>query len=279
MRDDGFHELATVYQALDLADELVAHNSDDLTLRLREDSVEVEVDDSNLVLQAARALQEQYEVDRGADFELFKRIPVAGGLAGGSADAAAALVACNSLWGLHLSMDQLADIAAELGSDVPFSLHGGTALGGSRGELLTPVLTTGTFNWVVATSFGSLSTPSVYRRFDDLKAGSRIPAPAVPNKLLEVLRRGDVVGLGKLLHNDLQPAAIAGLPEIDLLLESGLDFGAIGALVSGSGPTCVFLAKSREHAIDLALSLSTTGLCSAAHVAHGPVTGARAVAE
>lgn len=279
LRDDGFHELATVYQALDLTDRLVARPADDLTLTLAPDSLEIEVDDSNLVLRAARALQQRCGVTGGAEFELFKRIPVAGGLAGGSADAAAALVACNALWRLHLSQDELSEVAAELGSDVPFSLHGGTALGGSRGELLTPVLATGHFSWVVATSLGQLSTPSVYRRYDELKSGSKIPAPQVPPGVLTALRGGDVEALGKALYNDLQAAAIASRPELDLLLESGMDYGALGALVSGSGPTCIFLARDRDHAVELSLTLSETGLCAAAHVCGGPVPGARVVSD
>jgi 4-diphosphocytidyl-2-C-methyl-D-erythritol kinase len=150
-------------------------------------------------------------------------------------------------------------------------------LGASRGEVLTPVLTTGEFVWVVATSFTNLSTPEVYAAYDRLNAGREIPAPEVPRQMLIALRRGDATALGQLLHNDLQAAAISMKPELDMLLEAGLDYGALGAMVSGSGPTCLFLARDGDHALELSVALSGTGFCRATRIAPGPVPGARVV--
>lgn len=277
LREDGYHELATVFQAVNLHDELTVVPEDSrviLEVDRGGEQVPGRIRD-NLAVKAAKLLKARYQVKSGVRLILSKAIPVAGGMAGGSADAAAALVACNSLWGLGCSASELSELAAELGSDVPFSLHGGTALGSSRGEVLTPVLTTGEFTWVVATSFASLSTPEVYAAFDRLSAGREVPAPKVPAGLLVALRRGEQDAVGALLHNDLQAAAVSMRPELDLLLAAGVDYGALGAMVSGSGPTCVFLARDGEHGLELAVGLSTTGLCRSARIATGPVAGSR----
>lgn len=277
LREDGYHELATVFQAVNLHDELTVVPEDSrviLEVDRGGEQVPGRIRD-NLAVKAAKLLKARYQVKSGVRLILSKAIPVAGGMAGGSADAAAALVACNSLWGLGCSASELSELAAELGSDVPFSLHGGTALGSSRGEVLTPVLTTGEFTWVVATSFASLSTPEVYAAFDRLSAGREVPAPKVPAGLLVALRRGEQDAVGALLHNDLQAAAVSMRPELDLLLAAGVDYGALGAMVSGSGPTCVFLARDAEHGLELAVGLSTTGLCRSARIATGPVAGSR----
>ncbi len=278
LRPDGYHELATVFQAVDLVDEMVAHSGGtSVSLELLPgEKVPGRVGD-NLAVKAAKLLKKRSRITAGVKLDLAKQIPVAGGMAGGSADAAAALVACNALWGLGLTAAELSEIAAELGSDVPFSLHGGTALGASRGEVLTPVLTTGQFVWVVATSFTNLSTPQVYATFDRLNEGHDIPDPRVPKQMLVALRRGDSEALGQLLHNDLQAAAISMKPELDLLLEAGRDYGALGAMVSGSGPTCVFLARDTDHAMELSVGLSGTGFCRSTKIAPGPVPGARVV--
>jgi 4-diphosphocytidyl-2-C-methyl-D-erythritol kinase len=271
-RADGYHELATVFQALSLEDQMFVEIADDLSLET--DAREVPKGPDNLALRAASLLQDRFDVRWGARIVLDKNIPVAGGMAGGSTDAAAALVGCNSVWGSPASAADLHELAAELGSDVPFCLHGGTALGSSRGEMLTPVLTTGEFTWVVAASFKALSTPAVYRKFDEL-AGDDVPAPEVPHDLLMALRSGDVEAVGASLHNDLQRPAIALAPELDMLLEAGRDFGALGAMVSGSGPTTVYLARDYEHGLELAVMLSTTGLARSTQVAKAPAHGTR----
>lgn len=276
VREDGYHELATVFQALDLQDQLFVMRADEFSLDTDADYVPTGPD--NLALKAAALLQERFEVPWAATITLDKNIPVAGGMAGGSTDAAAALLGCNAVWGSPATHGELMELAAELGSDVPFCLQGGTALGSSRGEVLTPVLTSGTLTWVVAASFGELSTPKVYKRFDRM-AGDDVPTPSVPNELLLALRSGDVEAIGACLHNDLQRPAISLMPELDMLMEAGRDFGALGAMVSGSGPTTVFLARNYEHGLELAVMLTTTGLCRETKVASGPAHGARIVTE
>jgi len=202
---------------------------------------------------------------------------VAGGMAGGSADAAAALVACDALWQTGLSRHELLELAGELGSDVPFSLVGGTALGTGRGEVLTPVLARGRFEWVVAVADGGLSTPAVYAECDRLRGDAAVREPRVSDALMAALRAGDADALGAALHNDLQDAACSLRPELLQTLETGAQAGALGGLVSGSGPSVVFLARGKEHAIDIAVALSATGTCRSVRRAYGPVAGARPV--
>jgi 4-diphosphocytidyl-2-C-methyl-D-erythritol kinase len=205
-----------------------------------------------------------------------KGIPVAGGCAGGSADAAAALVGCDALWGTGLPRDALAGLGAQLGSDVPFSLHGGTALGTGRGEQLTPVLGQGSYAWVLALSSGGLSTPRSTPAGPPARGrpgGRRVLA----GRRAAALRSGDAVALGRALGNDLQGAALALRPELRQVLDTGRSLGALGALVSGSGPTVALLARDAGHAVDLAAALATSGVCDAVRRADGPVPGARVV--
>jgi 4-diphosphocytidyl-2-C-methyl-D-erythritol kinase len=280
-RGDGFHDVATAYHAISLHDELVAAASDELTVSVTTaDGVAVDdvpQDASNLAVAAALALAERTGVEPLARLHVTKAIPVAGGMAGGSADAAAALVACDALWQTGLPRAELLELAGGLGSDVPFSLVGGTALGTGRGEVLTPVLARGRFEWVVAVADGGLSTPAVYAECDRLRGKARVPEPRVSDALMAALRTGDAEALGAALHNDLQDAACVLRPDLRLTLETGADAGALGGMVSGSGPTVVFLARSTEHAIDIAVALSATGTCRSVRRAHGPVPGARLV--
>ncbi len=206
--------------------------------------------------------------------EIRKRIPVAAGLAGGSADAAAALVACNELWGTGLSQAELCEVGARLGSDVPFALTGGTAVGRGRGEQLTPALVAGTYHWALAFAAGGLSTPDVYAACDRLRASRLVPAPELSGPLMTALRSGDPVAVGQHLANDLQPAALSLRPDLRRALREGRDLGAVGAMVSGSGPTCLFLARDAAHAREIAVSLTGAGSCRAVAVASGPVPGA-----
>ena len=200
-------------------------------------------------------------------------------MAGGSADAAGALVACDALWQTGLSRSAMLEIAAGLGSDVPFSLVGGTALGTGRGEVLTPVLARGRYEWVVAIAEDGLSTPEVYAECDRLRGDQVLPEPRVPDSLMAALRSGDATALGAALHNDLQEAACSLRPALRQTLETGEAAGALGGMVSGSGPSVVFLARSPEHALDIAVALSATGTCRSVRRAHGPVGGVRAVGE
>jgi 4-diphosphocytidyl-2-C-methyl-D-erythritol kinase len=282
-RADGFHDVATAYHAISLQDELVAAASEELSIALTTaDGIpldDVPQDRSNLAVAAALALAERAGVEPLVRLHVTKSIPVAGGMAGGSADAAAALVACDALWQTGLSRSELAELAAALGSDVPFSLVGGTALGTGRGEVLTPVLARGRFHWVVAIADGGLSTPDVYAECDRLRGGTPVPEPRVADALMAALRTGDADALGSALHNDLQKAACSLRPSLRETLETGTQAGALGSLVSGSGPSVVFLARSPEHAIDIAVALSATGTCRSVRRAHGPVAGARVVGD
>ena len=278
LRSDGFHALATVYQAIGLYDEVTVRRAEQSTLTVAcadGDASAVPSDGSNLALQAAAALAEHQGIPDGVEMTLLKRIPVAGGMAGGSADAAGALVACDALWGTRTPPEDLMRIAATLGSDVPFCLVGGTAIGTGRGEQVTAAMTRGRYWWVVALADGGLSTPAVYAEFDRLHAGRRVPEPEVPDELMAALRSGDAAQLGKALANDLQAAATSLRPELGGLLEFGMGGSAHGALVSGSGPTCLFLAESEEHAGQVRDWLADAG--TRVLVAPGPVPGARVI--
>ncbi|MFI6227805.1 4-(cytidine 5'-diphospho)-2-C-methyl-D-erythritol kinase [Micromonospora echinospora] len=278
LRADGYHELNTVYHAISIHDELTARRGDTLTLTMEgEGAGELALDDSNLVIRAARALAAQTGRPAHARLHLRKQIPLAGGLAGGSADAAATLVACDALWGTGLSRDDLAVIAAGLGSDVPFLVHGGTALGTGRGEAVSPVLVRPTsWHWVVAIADGGLSTPEAYRELDRLRDTGDAPAPiGSTDALLAALRQRDPAVLAAVLGNDLQAAALSMWPALADTLRAGEAAGALAGIVSGSGPTCVFLTKDADDAERVAGELTAAGVCRQARPAHGPVAGAR----
>lgn len=278
LRRDGYHELNTVYHAISVHDELTARRGDTLSLTMAgEGTGELALDESNLVIRAARALARSAGVPPHARLHLRKQIPLAGGLAGGSADAAAALVACDALWGTGLSRDELAEIAADLGSDVPFLIHGGTALGTGRGEAVSPVLARPTvWHWVVAVADGGLSTPVAYRELDRLReAGAAGPPLGSTDTLLAALRQSDPRVLAAALGNDLQDAALALRPSLAATLKAGEAAGALAGIVSGSGPTCVFLATGAADAERIAAELGALDVCRHARTAHGPVAGAR----
>jgi len=282
VREDGYHSLVTVFHAVSLFDEVTVRQADKTGLSVTgEDAAGVPADRSNLAWRAASALAKAAGVRRAAvRVEIRKRIPVAAGLAGGSADAAATLVACNELWQTGLSQRELAVIAIELGSDVPFSLVGGTAVGRGRGDELTPALAAGTYHWALAFGHAGLSTAEVYATCDRLRAARAAagdPAPGEPelsHPLMTALRSGDPARLGPLLANDLQPAALSMQPELRRALTAGREHGALGAIVSGSGPTCAFLASGASHARELAVLLTGSGVCRAVARASGPVPGA-----
>ncbi|HEY5136681.1 MAG TPA: 4-(cytidine 5'-diphospho)-2-C-methyl-D-erythritol kinase [Candidatus Nanopelagicales bacterium] len=280
LRPDGYHGLATVFHAVGLYDDLVATplpEGSGLQLVVEgEGAAEVPLDRSNLAARAAAAL-EVYGASPDVSIAIRKGIPVAGGMAGGSADAAAALVAIDALFDLGLGRDHLLDIAAALGSDVPFALHGGTAIGSDTGTQLTTALVRGTYHWVFVLAEEGLPTPLVYREFDRLAAGAPLREPVVPDELMAALRAGDAVALGKALHNDLQRPAVRLRPHLAQVLSIGHEYGALGGIVSGSGPTCAFLARDDEHAVDLAVAFTASGVCRTVKRAVGPVPGARVV--
>ncbi|HET9779319.1 MAG TPA: 4-(cytidine 5'-diphospho)-2-C-methyl-D-erythritol kinase [Propionibacteriaceae bacterium] len=279
-RADGYHPLATVYQAVSVYDEVHATWADPDEFEVvvsGEGADQVPLDDANLAVRAAKLLARRHgpHDSLGASLSIKKSIPVAGGLAGGSANGAAALLACAVLWDLDVSPEGLRVLAAELGSDVPFALLGGTAVGSGRGEDVAPALAQGTYHWVLAFGYHGLSTAAVYRRFDELRP--RAAPPTVPADLMNALRSGNPRLLAPTLSNDLEPAALDLQPRLRTVLQAGLEYGALGALVSGSGPTCAFLVDGESAAVDLAVSLSAEGLCRAVRRATGPVLGARVI--
>ncbi len=323
-RDDGYHDLVTVFHAVSLFDEVTVRPASRTTVLVAgEHSDSVPRGHANLAARAASALARATRVRRhgasAVQIEISKRIPVAAGLAGGSADAAAALVACNELWRTGLSQQELCEVGAQVGSDVPFALVGGTAVGQGRGDRLTAALAAGTYHWVLAFAARGLSTPEVYATCDRLRATARAAGaagtegsaslagaawaagaegaegaegavgrasaagrgtdvPRLSTALMAALRTGDPAAVGPLLVNDLQPAAISLLPELRRALAAGREHGALGGVVSGSGPTCAFMAASAEHARDLAVSLTGAGVCRGVARVTGPVPGAAVVA-
>jgi 4-diphosphocytidyl-2-C-methyl-D-erythritol kinase len=325
---DGYHDLVTVFHALALFDEVTVTSADtDSVTVTGEGAGSVPLGPDNLAARAVAALVNAVgpgvRDTPGVAIEIRKRIPVAAGLAGGSADAAGALVACNELWGAGLSHQELAEVASRVGSDVGFALLGGTAVGLGRGDRVTPALAAGTYHWVLAFADGQLSTPAVYAACDRLRArdgrdgpggqdgpagraaasrragadgraaaGGRTGAgdradrdvtaePAAPPQLntalMAALRAGDPAGLGPLLSNDLQPAAVSLMPRLRQALAAGREHGALGAVVCGSGPTCAFLARDGAHARDLAVALAGAGVCRTVASVTGPAPGATVV--
>lgn len=280
LRDDGYHELTTVFHAVSLLDEITVRNADVLSLEMSGEGVEaLPTDERNLAWRAAQLMADH--VGRAPDvaISIEKSIPVAGGMAGGSADAAAVLVAMNTLWELGVPRRDLHALAAQLGSDVPFALHGGTALGTGRGEELATVLARSTFHWVLAFADGGLSTPAVFSEIDRLRGPDREAPQRLedPEPVLSALASGDPQLLAPLLGNDLQPAALSLDPRLRRTLNAGAEAGALAGIVSGSGPTCAFLCASAGAAVDVGARLSGAGVCRTVRVASGPVHGARVV--
>ncbi|WP_426181598.1 4-(cytidine 5'-diphospho)-2-C-methyl-D-erythritol kinase [Microbacterium sp. TWP3-1-2b2] len=279
--DDGYHALATVFQAVSLYEDVIARDADDFTVSVVgvADPDTVPVDDRNLAMRAAKMLASATGYTGGVHLELRKSVPVAGGMGGGSADAAAALVACDALWGTGLSPHRLHELAARLGADVPFALHGGTAVGTGRGDQLNPALARGRFDWVLVPSDEGLSTPEVYARLDAHRAenGALADDPPlsldVPIPVLQALRAGDPHSLAACMFNDLEAPALLERPALDDIINEGLHAGALSGIVSGSGPTVAFLCETPESAQYVQSELMDAGR-TALHV-HGPVPGAR----
>jgi 4-diphosphocytidyl-2-C-methyl-D-erythritol kinase len=284
LRSDGFHALQTVYLAVSLLDTVTVRRGEGLSVTVTGEGAggpdPVPTDRRNLVWRAAEVLAEHAGVAADATIAVDKAIPAAAGLAGGSADAAATLVALDALWGTHATRGDLTALAAELGSDVPFSLAGGVALGSGRGERLTPVLARRQWHWVLGIAESGLSTPAVYAELDRLRAAGRLPEGAEspsPEAVLAALRSGPARALAAALTNDLQAPAVSLRPALRRALRSATDAGAAGALVSGSGPTVAALAQDEDAAVRLAAVLAGEGVFRTVRVVHGPVPGARLV--
>ncbi len=284
LRPDGYHDLVTVFHAVSLCDDVSVSPAETDSVKVSgEGAGQVPAGGDNLALRAVSALRAAAARgsrgrDSGVAVTIGKRIPVAAGLAGGSADAAAALVACNELWRAGLSQHELCEVAAGVGSDVAFALLGGTAVGRGRGERLTPALVgPARYHWVLAFADGQLSTPAVYGALDRQRGAKPVPEPSLSAELMSALRAGDPARLGEALGNDLQAAAIAMFPALRKTLAAGRELDALGALVSGSGPTCLFLARNASHATNLAVALSGAGVCRSVARAAGPASGATVI--
>lgn len=284
---DGYHPLTTVFQAVRLIETVTARSQSraahgSITLSLEDAAVGVPTDSSNLAVRAARLLAEATGVTDGVDLTIRKRVPVAGGMAGGSADAAATLIACNALWGTGLGPDELQDLAMRLGADVPFPLLGATAVGHGRGDRLTPLMTRGRYLWVLAFAARGLSTPAVFRRFDELasarSSGGVGASPAeAPETMTSALRAGDARALAGALHNDLQEASVSLLPEIAEIMTTAERAGALRAIVSGSGPTVAALVPDATSATRVIRALTASELVRGTARVDAPVAGARVV--
>ena len=276
-RPDGYHALSTVYQAVSLYDDVTVAVAPEWGVSVSGPLADgVPEDGDNLAMRAARLVESHFDVEP-VHIAIRKGIPVAGGMAGGSADAAATLVALDHLWDLDLDREELEELGSELGSDVPFLIAGGTAMGSGRGELLAPVLARGTYHWVFALAEGGLPTPAVYAECDRLRGSEQVPDPVATPALMSALRSGDPHELAPQLANDLQEASLSLRPDLAEVLSAGMEYGALGGIVSGSGPTTAFLVENSEAGIDLAVALTASGVVRDVRRASGPVHGAHVI--
>lgn len=292
-RDDGYHDVATLYFAVSLHEEVTAAPRRDsaITVSLSERSAFTEVqqqvqgetvtasiplDERNLAHQAAQKLRERLGITSGVDLTITKNVPVAGGMGGGSADAAAALVACSALWGAGLSKEQLAEVGAELGADVPFAILGGAAVGQGVGDELSPLLTRGELHLVIVPANTGLSTPEIYQELDTMReeAGVTAEEPELDADLVRAVCTADAEMVATLMTNELQAPAVRKIPSLDRMMDAGLLEGAMQGMVSGSGPTVVFLTRDAAAAGQLATSLEERTDVWAIPVT-GPAPGAR----
>ncbi|MFT7712212.1 4-(cytidine 5'-diphospho)-2-C-methyl-D-erythritol kinase [Clavibacter tessellarius] len=283
LQEDGYHDVATAYQAVSLYEDVYATRSDGFSVEFGGsiDTSHLTVGADNLAIRAARLLARSTGYRGGVHLRIEKNVPIAGGMGGGSADAAATLLACDTLWGTERTRDQLLALGAELGADVPFALAGGTAIGTGRGDRLSPALAKGTFQWVLAIAEFGVSTPDVYGELDkhrERHAQDIFPAqqiPQVDSGVLQALRAGDPHMLAEVLHNDLQAPALHLAPGLGEVLQLGEENGALAGIVSGSGPTVAFLAADLDGALELQIALSAARLTVIR--ATGPVHGARII--
>lgn len=284
LADDGYHPLASVFQAVELYETVTASLREDDQIAARVGPArgshvvvdDVPLDERNIAVRAALALRTKYGVSDGVELDIVKGVPVAGGMAGGSADAAAALLACAEVWDVGATREELAEIAAELGSDVPFILHGHTAVGLGRGDLITPAMTRGQFHWVFALQEQGLSTADVYAEFDRRveEGEQQAREPQISDDVMKALMAGNPEALGEVLVNDLEGAALSLAPHLRDVMEVALEADALGVMVSGSGPTVAALARSKQHALAIGAHITVSNTASAVVTASGPAPGA-----
>ena len=278
---DGYHGVVTVFQAISLFDDVTVSRADvddGITIAISGDLAHgVPTDETNLAFIAAKLMCQAYDLPTDLVIDIKKSIPVAGGMAGGSADAAATILALDHLFTLGLAREDMHSIAAKIGSDVPFLLGGGTAVGRGHGDEVTSALSRGTYHWVLALSSVGLSTPAVFNEIDRLREGLDVAPPHANEYLLQALLTADAVAVGKALANDLQAAACSLRPALRLILDVGHEYGALGCIVSGSGPTVAFLVADEDAALDLTVALTSSGVIGTVTRASGPVPGARVI--
>ena len=255
--DDGYHEVVSVYHALNLREVVTIKPAKQYSLTVSGITEGVPTDESNLAVRAAKFVSR-------APFAIHieKSVPVAGGMGGGSADAAAVVVAVSKLVGAKVAISE----TVALGADVPFAILGGTALGTGKGERLTPIETSGVLHWVLVPAAFGLSTPEVYRTLDELRPQA---VERDPMALVSALRSGDPEAVAPLLHNDLQQAALHLRPELQETIDALEAAGALRAMVSGSGPTILALAATEADAVRIA------AVCGGIATS-GPAEGAQA---
>ena len=279
---DGYHNLVSVFQAISIFDDItikLGEPGSGLTITISGDQTHgVPADANNLAAKAVALISKEYDLTVDAHIEIKKSIPVAGGMAGGSADAAGAILGIDYLYSLDMTREEMIEIASKIGSDVPFMLSGGTAIGTGHGDQLTAALSRGTYHWVLALSTVGLSTPAVYAECDRLRGELEIVEPQTHEGLMQALLGADAPGVGAALINDLQLAACSLRPAIRLVLDVGQEYGALGAIVSGSGPTVAFLVADQDSGLDLAVALTSSGVVGSVAQAYGPVAGAKVIA-
>lgn len=283
LQENGYHEVLSVYQALDLRETVTVTSADNWQVSvsgaLSADQIAaVPTGEENLVVRAAKSIAELagLEDPHTVNFEITKNVPVAGGMGGGSADAAAALLAVDELWCTGVDGEALLHKAAELGADIPFALIGGTAIGVGKGDDLEPIDDVNQLHWVLVPMDAGLSTPRVYAKLDEIRAArgenpELVATPSKPRELISALQFGDAREVARYLHNDLQEAAVALMPELSITMHAGLAAGALAAMVSGSGPTVAMLAESAAAAQSIANHLAFEGYI--AIPTHGPAKG------
>ena len=271
LNSDGYHDVLSIYQALDIRETIKVANSSrwkvSVSGALSEEQIAaVPTGEDNLVVRAAKSIGQLAALTKIPElsFEIIKNVPVAGGMGGGSADAAAAMLAVDDLWDTQVDGEALIKAAAELGADIPFALLGGTAIGIGRGDKLDPIDDVQKLHWVLVPMDAGLSTPRVYAKLDEMRAAkgqdpTLVPMPQVPHELIDALVHGDAREVAKHLHNDLQDAAVSLMPELSVTMDAGLAAGALAAMVSGSGPTIAMLAESEEAAESIANRLAFEG--------------------
>jgi 4-diphosphocytidyl-2-C-methyl-D-erythritol kinase len=278
---DGYHNLVSVFQAISIFDDItikLGEPGSGVTISVSGDQTHgVPADANNLAAKAVALISKEYDLTVDAHIDIKKSIPVAGGMAGGSADAAGTIIGIDYLYSLDMTREEMIEIAAKIGSDVPFMLSGGTAIGTGHGDQLTAALSRGTYHWVLAVSTVGLSTPAVYAECDRLRGELEIVEPQTNEALMQSLLAADAPGVGSALVNDLQLAACSLRPAIRLVLDVGQEYGALGSIVSGSGPTVAFLVADQDSGLDLAVALTSSGVVGSVVQAYGPVAGAKVI--